>query len=56
MVKKTKKEIVKPEIIESKLESKRYYTCSCGVMVVLEGEIHKRKVKDGFELCSSCSK
>ena len=41
---------------EQIFESKRTYTCSCGCIVTLEGETYKRKIKDGFELCSSCSK
>jgi predicted SprT family Zn-dependent metalloprotease len=46
---------IEQETIEQKQERRRSYTCSCGCHVVLEGEIYKRKVKDGFELCSKCS-
>jgi len=42
--------------IESKSVSKRTYTCPCGCEVTLNGEIGKQKIKNGFELCSSCSK
>lgn len=47
---------VEEEIFEQNQEKKRSYICSCGCQVTLEGEIYKRKVKDGFELCSKCSK
>jgi len=46
---------VEEEIIEQKQEKKRSYICSCGCQVVLEGETYKRKIKEGFELCSKCS-
>jgi len=47
-------QIEKEEIIQ--VELKRSYNCKCGCKVILEGETYKRKVKDGFELCSGCSK
>ena len=43
-------------IPQEQKQSRRIFTCSCGCQVTLEGEIYKRKVKDGFELCSKCSK
>jgi hypothetical protein len=46
---------IEQETIEQKQERRRSYTCSCGYHVVLEGEIYKRKIKDGFELCSKCA-
>jgi hypothetical protein len=53
---KNKKSITEDkEDVVIKQETKRIYTCSCGRIVVLEGEIYKRKIKDGFELCSKCS-
>ena len=47
---KDKNEIVE----EGKQETRRTYICSCGCKVTLEGETYKRKIKDGFELCSKC--
>jgi len=52
-VKETETEIDQSSM---KLETRRTYICSCGCQVTLEGETYKRKVKDGFELCSTCSK
>jgi len=54
-VKKSKETDVDPDS-SLKLETRRTYICSCGCQVTLEGETYKRKVKDGFELCSTCAK
>jgi len=43
------------EMAETKYINKRTYSCSCGCEVTLFGEIGKQKIKNGFELCSSCS-
>lgn len=45
---------IKEEVTE-KQETRREYICSCGCKVTLEGEIYKRKIKDGYELCSKCA-
>jgi len=45
----------KEDIVEQSLEKRRSFICSCGCKVTLEGETYNRKIKDGFELCSSCS-
>ena len=55
-MKKVKEIDVETDESSMKLETRRTYICSCGCQVTLEGETYKRKVKDGFELCSKCSK
>jgi hypothetical protein len=55
-VKKIKETDIETDESFIKLETRRTYICSCGCHVTLEGETYKRKVKDGFELCSKCSK
>ena len=52
---KIEQETIEQEIIEQKQEKRRSYVCSCGCHVTLEGEVYKRKIKDGYELCSKCA-
>ena len=45
---------IEEEPLEQK-QSRRTFICPCGCQVTLEGEVYKRKIKDGYELCSKCA-